>query len=118
MSPMKIHEFISYASLFLIIFYLELFTNLTFRAKLSIAIISVFLILFLYIFKTRGPILLKILIIASVYLFIPIFLLIYLGTLNSLPNILKGIVLISVSLLGLLSAFIIIKLSYAHVKIS
>ena len=107
---------ITYISLFLIIAALKFFTNVSNDVIISIAIIMVFLILFTFVFNTEGPKALKIFVIVFSFVVLPLFILYYLGVLNSFSSPLEGIVIaIVVILLGVTAIFTITKLEYVEI---
>lgn len=104
-------------ALFLMIFALRMFTNLDNNVIVSILLISIFLIIFTYVFKIEGPSLLKTFVILFSFIVLPVFVLFYLGFLNSFSNPLVGIILIAfVMLLGLLEIVTMIKLSIVEIE--
>ncbi len=104
-------------ALFLMIFALRMFTNLDNNVIVSILLISIFLIIFTYVFKIEGPNLLKTFVILFSFIFLPVFVLFYLGFMNSFSNPLVGIILIAlVMLLGLLAIITMIKLSIVEIE--
>lgn len=104
-------------ALFLMIFALRMFTNLDNKVIVSILLISIFLIIFTYVFKIEGPNLLKTFVILFSFIFLPVFVLFYLGFMNSFSNPLVGIILIAlVMLLGLLAIITMIKLSIVEIE--
>lgn len=103
--------------LFLMIFALRMFTNLDNNVIVSILLISIFLIIFTYVFKIEGPNLLKTFVILFSFIFLPVFVLFYLGFMNSFSNPRVGIILIAlVMLLGLLAIITMIKLSIVEIE--
>ena len=103
--------------LFLMIFALRMFTNLDNKVIVSILLISIFLIIFTYVFKIEGPNLLKTFVILFSFIFLPVFVLFYLGFMNSFSNPRVGIILIAlVMLLGLLAIITMIKLSIVEIE--
>ena len=104
-------------ALFLMIFALRMFTNLDNNVIVSILLISIFLIIFTYVFKIEGPNLLKTFVILFSFIFLPVFVLFYLGFMNSFSNPRVGIILIAlVMLLGLLAIITMIKLSIVEIE--
>ena len=104
-------------ALFLMIFALRMFTNLDDNVIVSILLISIFLIIFTYVFKIQGPNVLKIFVIIFSFIFLPVFVLFYLGFWNSFSNPIIGIMLIAfVMLLGLLAIITMIKLSIVEIE--
>ena len=104
-------------ALFLMIFALRMFTNLDNKVIVSILLISIFLIIFTYVFKIEGPNLLKTFVILFSFIFLPVFVLFYLGFMNSFSNPRVGIILIAlVMLLGLLAIITMIKLSIVEIE--
>ena len=104
-------------ALFLMIFALRMFTNLDNNVIVSILLISIFLIIFTYVFKIEGPSLLKTFVILFSFIVLPVFVLFYLGFMNSFSNPLVGIILIAlVMLLGLLAIITMIKLSIVEIE--
>ena len=107
----------AYASLFLIIALLKLFTGLDNDIIISISIIAVFLILFTYIFNTEGHSSLNAAIIITAFIGLPIFILMYLGIPNSLQGVWGGILMaITVVIFGVLAIFTIVKLNFVEVE--
>lgn len=107
----------AYASLFLIIVFLKLFTDLGNDIIISISIIAMFLILFTYIFNTEGHSTLNAAIIITAFIGLPIFLLIYLNILNSLQGIWGGILMaIAALIFGVLAIYTIVKLNFVEVE--
>ena len=94
-------------ALFLMIFALRMFTNLDNNVIVSILLISIFLIIFTYVFKIEGPSLLKTFVILFSFIVLPVFVLFYLGFLNSFSNPL---------VLGLLEIVTMIKLSIVEIE--
>lgn len=108
---------ITFLALFLMIFALRMFTNLDNNVIVSILLISIFLIIFTYVFKIEGANLLKTFVILFSFIVLPVFVLFYLGFLNSFSNPLVGIILIAfVMLLGLLAIVTMIKLSIVEIE--
>lgn len=108
---------IGFLALFLIIIALRMFTNLDDNVIVSILLISIFLIIFTYVFKIQGPNVLKIFVIIFSFIFLPVFVLFYLGFWNSFSNPIIGIMLIAfVMLLGLLAIITMIKLSIVEIE--
>lgn len=108
---------ITFLALFLMIFALRMFTNLENNVIVSILLISIFLIIFTYVFKIEGPNLLKTFVILFSFIVLPVFVLFYLGFLNSFSNPLVGIILIAfVMLLGVLAIVTMIKLSIVEIE--
>jgi len=104
-------------ALFLMIFALRMFTNLDNNVIVSILLISIFLIIFTYVFKFEGPSLLKTFVILFSFIVLPVFVLFYLGFWNSFSNHLVAIILIAfVMLLGLLAIVTMIKLSIVEIE--
>ena len=107
----------AYASLFLIIALLKLFTDLDNDIIISISIIAVFLILFTYIFNTEGHSSLNAAIIITAFIGLPIFILMYLDIPNSLQGVWGGILMaITVVIFGVLAIFTIVKLNFVEVE--
>lgn len=107
----------AYASLFLIIVFLKLFTDLGNDIIISISIIAMFLILFTYIFNTEGHSTLNAAIIITAFIGLPIFLLIYLNIPNSLQGIWGGILMaIAALIFGVLAIYTIVKLNFVEVE--
>ena len=107
----------AYASLFLIIALLKLFTGLDNDIIISISIIAVFLILFTYIFNTEGHSSLNAAIIITAFIGLPIFILMYLDIPNSLQGVWGGILMaITVVIFGVLAIFTIVKLNFVEVE--
>lgn len=107
----------AYASLFLIIVFLKLFTDLGNDIIISISIIAVFLILFTYIFNTEGHSSLNAAIIITAFIGLPIFILMYLDIPNSLQGVWGGILMaITVVIFGVLAIFTIVKLNFVEVE--
>lgn len=107
----------AYASLFLIIVFLKLFTDLGNDIIISISIIVMFLILFTYIFNTEGHSTLNAAIIITAFIGLPIFLLIYLNIPNSLQGIWGGILMaIAALIFGVLAIYTIVKLNFVEVE--
>ena len=107
----------AYASLFLIIVFLKLFTDWGNDIIISISIIAVFLILFTYIFNTEGHSSLNAAIIITAFIGLPIFILMYLDIPNSLPGIWGGILMaITVVIFGVLAIYTIVKLNFVEVE--
>lgn len=107
----------AYASLFLIIALLKLFTGLDNDIIISISIIAVFLILFTYIFNTEGHSSLNAAIIITAFIGLPIFILMYLDIPNSLQGVWGGILMaITVVIFGVLAIYTIIKLNFVEVE--
>lgn len=108
---------ITVIALFLMIFALRMFTKLDNNVIVSILLISIFLIIFTYVFKIEGPNLLKIFVILFSFIALPVFVLFYLGFLNSFSNPFVGIILIAlVMLLGFLAIITIIKLNIVEIE--
>lgn len=104
-------------ALFLMIFALRMFTNLDNNVIVSILLISIFLIIFTYVFKIEGSSLLKTFVILFSFIVLPVFVLFYLGFWNSFSNHLVAIILIAfVMLLGLLAIVAMIKLSIVEIE--
>lgn len=104
-------------ALFLMIFALRMFTNLDNNVIVSILLISIFLIIFTYVFKIEGHSLLKTFVILFSFIVLPVFVLFYLGFWNSFSNHLVAIILIAfVMLLGLLAIVTMIKLSIVEIE--
>lgn len=104
-------------ALFLMIFALRMFTNLDNNVIVSILLISIFLIIFTYVFKIEVPSLLKTFVILFSFIVLPVFVLFYLGFWNSFSNHLVAIILIAfVMLLGLLAIVAMIKLSIVEIE--
>lgn len=112
-SPIRL---IAYASLFLIVTLLTLFTNLDHEIILSIALILVFLIIFTYIFKTNGPKTLKAALIVFIFIGLPIFILTYLDSKYHFGMLAGVMAVILASVFGILSIFTIVKLDYVEIK--
>lgn len=107
----------AYASLFLIIALLKLFTGLDNDIIISISIIAVFLILFTYIFNTEGHSSLNAAIIITAFIGLPIFILMYLDIPNSLQGVWGGILMaITVVIFGVLAIYTIVKLNFVEVE--
>lgn len=107
----------AYASLFLIIVFLKLFTDLGNDIIISISIIAMFLILFTYIFNTEGHSSLNAAIIITAFIGLPIFLLIYLNIPNSLQGVWGGILMaIAALIFGVLAIYTIVKLNFVEVE--
>lgn len=107
----------AYASLFLIIVFLKLFTDLGNDIIISISIIAMFLILFTYIFNTEGHSSLNAAIIITAFIGLPIFLLMYLDIPNSLQGIWGGILMaIAALIFGVLAIYTIVKLNFVEVE--
>ncbi len=103
--------------LFLMIFALSMFTNLDNNVIVSILLISIFLIIFTYVFKIEVHSLLKTFVILFSFIVLPVFVLFYLGFWNSFSNHLVAIILIAfVMLLGLLAIVAMIKLSIVEIE--
>ena len=100
-------------ALFLMIFALRMFTNLDNNVIVSIFLISIFLIIFTYVFKIEGPSLLKTFVILFSFIVLPVFVLFYLGFWNHLVAI---ILIAFVMLLGLLAIVAMIKLSIVEIE--
>ena len=104
-------------ALFLMIFALRMFTNLDNNVIVSILLISIFLIIFTYVFKIEVHSLLKTFVILFSFIVLPVFVLFYLGFWNSFSNHLVAIILIAfVILLGLLAIVTMIKLSIVEIE--
>ena len=104
-------------ALFLMIFALRMFTNLDNNVIVSILLISIFLIIFTYVFKIEVHSLLKTFVILFSFIVLPVFVLFYLGFWNSFSNHLVAIILIAfVMLLGLLAIVAMIKLSIVEIE--
>ncbi len=104
-------------ALFLMIFALRMFTNLDNNVIVSILLISIFLIIFTYVYKIEVPSLLKTFVILFSFIVLPVFVLFYLGFWNSFSNHLVAIILIAfVILLGLLAIVTMIKLSIVEIE--
>jgi|GEM_PF-1360272 hypothetical protein len=107
----------AYASLFLIIVFLKLFTDWGNDIIISISIIAVFLILFTYIFNTEGHSSLNAAIIITAFIGLPIFILMYLDIPNSLQGVWGGILMaITVVIFGVLAIYTIVKLNFVEVE--
>lgn len=107
----------AYASLFLMIALLKLFTDLDNDIIISIAIIGVFLILFTYIFYTEGHATLNAFLIITAFIGLPMFILMYLDIPNSLPWVWGGILyIITVSFFGILAIVTIVKLNFVEIE--
>lgn len=108
---------IAYISLFLIISLLGVFTDWDRKLIFSVALISVFLILFTYIFATEGHATLNAAIIITAFIGLPMFLLMYLDIPNSLPGIWGGILMaITAVSFGVLAIFTIVKLNFVEIE--
>ncbi|MBQ2666786.1 hypothetical protein [Methanobrevibacter sp.] len=113
-SPLRL---ITVISLFLIVLILEFFTDINQNVIFSIALITLFLILFTFIFKTPGHSLLNIFVIFFSFICLPLFVLWYLDVFNSLLWPWGSISLaIVVVILGILSIVTMVKLNYVELR--
>lgn len=112
-SPIRL---IAYASLFLIVTVLTLFTNLDHEIILSIALILVFLIIFTYIFKTNGSRTLKAAVIVFIFIGLPMFILTYLNNKYHFGVLAGVMAVILASVFGILSIITIVKLDYVEIE--
>ncbi len=107
----------AYASLFLIIAVLKLFTDLGNDIIISITIIGVFLLLFTYIFHAEGHSTLNASIIIMAFIGLPMFILMYLDIPNSLPGVWGGILCAGVVIfMGILAITTIVKLNFVEIE--
>ena len=98
---------------------LYLFTNLDERVLRSISLILIFLILFTFIFKTRGMAILNFVIIVFSFIALPIFLLFYLNIFSSLPGVIGGIRMVGITVLcGILAIATMIWINMVEVRFS
>lgn len=108
---------IGFLALFLIIIALRMFTDLDNNVIVSILLISIFLIIFTYVFKIEGHEALKIFVILFSLIALPVFVLFYLGILNSFSNPFETVALIAlVMLFGLMAVIAIIKLNIVEIE--
>lgn len=108
---------ITYAALILLIVLLKFFSDLEDNVIISILLILVFLLIFTFIFRNNGPRPLKIFVIVFSFIFLPVFLLFYLGVFTSFKNPIIGIVLAIVFIIsGVLSIYTMIRLDYVELK--
>ena len=112
-SPLRLITII--LSLLLVLF-LEFFTNTDQTLIISIGIILVFLIIFTFIFKIRGPSNLKVAIILFIFLILPLFILYYSGFCASLHGLLGTVATaIATIIWGIMSIITIVELNYIKI---
>ena len=109
-------RYISFASLLALVLLLTFFSNLNSHVIISAAVIMLFLMIFTYIFKIEGSSSLKVSVILSVFIFLPLFILVYLGIFDVFPGLFGFLALIIVALVGLYSIVTIIRLDYVELK--
>ena len=104
--------------LFLALIFLGLFTNLTLQMMVSIAIIGVFLILFTFVFTAEnGHMALNVSVIIAAFIFLPVFILLYLGVPDSLPAPWGGVLaVLTVIAFGILAVYAISKLNFVEIE--
>ena len=113
-SPLRV---ITLISLLLIVFLLTFFTDFNRNAIVSIAVIMLFLVLFTFIFRTEGHSALNIFVIIFSFIFLPLFVLWYLGIFNSLLWPWGSILLaFAIVILGILSIVTMVKLNYVELR--
>ena len=105
-------------SLFLVLVLLGIFTNLNRQIIVSIAIIGVFLILFTYLFTTeKGHTTLNVAVIITSFIILPVFILLYLKVLDSLPVPWGGVLaVLTVIVFGILAVYAISKLNFVEIE--
>ena len=107
----------SYISLFVLILLFKMFAGLDNDIIISIAIMGAFLILFTYIFNTEGHTTLNVFIFLSAFIVLPVFILLFLGILDSFPAILGGILYVLIVIFfGVLSVISIVKLNFVEIE--
>lgn len=108
---------ISGMALFSLILILNSIPEINHRTVMSIAIIMIFLIIFTYIFETKGPNLMKLLMIIFSFIILPLFTLAYLEIPDCLPTPWGGLTTYIIALsIGLISIYTIFKLSYVEIE--
>ncbi len=108
---------ISFAAFVLLLFLLIFFSDLPRNVIISIGIMMVFLMIFTYVFKTNVSPLLKVVLILTSFIVLPVFILLYLGILNAFPQLWMAILaLVAVVIVGVLSIQIIIGLDIVELK--
>ncbi len=108
---------ITLISFFGIIVLLKLFTNISWNIIVSIAIIMIFLEVFTFAFETEGHDLLKIFVILTSFVGLPIFVLLYLGIFNSFSNPLISLLFaVFIVIFGAMAIFTIVKLNYVEIE--
>lgn len=111
------YRLVFYAALLLIVWILDIFTSFNHQTALAIAIILTFLMLFTYVFRSEGTKKLNIFIILFSFIALPLFILHFLGILNSFSNPTSGILLaITVTFFGILAIFTIIQLNFVEIE--
>lgn len=111
------YRLVFYAALLLVVWILDIFTSFNHQTALAIAIILTFLMLFTYVFRSEGTKKLNIFIILFSFIALPLFILHFLGILNSFSNPLGGILLaITVIFFGILAIFTIIQLNFVEIE--
>lgn len=107
----------SYISLFVLILLFKMFAGLDNDIIISIAIMGAFLILFTYIFNTEGHATLNVFIFLSAFIVLPVFILLFLGILDSFPAIWGGILYVLIVIFfGVLSVISIVKLNFVEIE--
>lgn len=100
--------------IFLALIILGIFTNLDYRIMLSIAIIGVFLILFTFVFiAENGHMALNVFVIIAAFIFLPVFILLYLGVPDSIP---LPLAVLAVIAFGILAVYAISKLNFVEIE--
>ena len=113
-SPLRL---ITLISLLLIVLLLTFFTDFNRNAIVSLAVIMLFLVLFTFIFRTEGHSALNIFVIIFSFIFLPLFVLWYLGIFNSLLWPWGSILLaFAIVILGILSIVTMVKLNYVELR--
>ena len=106
---------ISCIALFALLLLLEFYSGISRNAIISIALIMVFLLIFTYALKTRGKTALNVCIIIISFIFLPLFILWYLGIFSSLIWPWGSVLLaVCVIVLGALSIFAMVRLNYVE----
>lgn len=100
--------------IFAVLILLGIFTNLDYQIMLSVAIIGVFLIIFTFVFTAdNGHMALNVAVIVAAFIFLPAFILLYLGVPDWLP---MPWAVLAVIAFGALAVYAISKLNFVEIE--
>lgn len=108
---------ISCIALFMLLLLLKFFSGISQNAIISIALIMAFLIIFVYALRTEGQTALNVGVIIFSFLFLPVFVLWYLGIFSFLSWPWNVLLAIGVMVLGMLSIATIAKLNFVEIDL-
>ena len=109
---------VSCFALVLLVFLLRFCTDLSQNVIISIALIMVFFIIFSFVLKTEGQTALNVAVIIFSFIFLPLFVVWYLGIFSLVPWPWGSLLLaVGIIILGMLSIISMVKLSHVEIEI-